>query len=126
MAAQIGYSNLRYQFVPVIALFFILFSVSRDESGKIDFANTPCMGTVIVFKGATSSNLSSRGSNPEEQSLFSLNQTAIFNSHQLVSLNSNNLFSNYAEINFQCIYEREVKYELVTLSNTNRAPPLFI
>jgi hypothetical protein len=120
-------SYLAYLIVPIIALFFILFSVSRDESGKIDFTNAPCMGTVIVFKGATSSNLSSRGSNPEEQSLFSLNQTAIFSgNHQLFGLNTDSLFSSNTDINFLRIYEREVKYELVTLSNTNRAPPLFI
>ena len=74
-----------------------------------------------------SSSLSSRGANPEEQSLFSLNQTAIFNnSNQMIGLNSNNLFSNYAKLNFLRIYEREVKYELITLSNTDRAPPLLI
>ena len=127
MAAHIEYSHLRYLLVPVIALFFILFSVSHDESGKIEFTNTPCMGTIIVLKGMSSSSLSSRRGNPEEQFLFSLNQTAISNnSHQLVGLNSNDLFSYNADINFLRIYEREVKYELVTLSNTNRSPPILI
>lgn len=127
MAAQTKYSNLRYLIVPVIALFFILFSVSHDESGKIEFTNTPCMGTIIVLKGMGSSSLSSRGANPEEQSIFSLNQTAIYNnSNQMVGLNSNDLFSYNADINFLRIYERKVKYELITLSNTDRAPPLFI
>ena len=79
------------------------------------------------MKGMSSSSLSSRDSNPEEQSLFTLNQTAISNnSHQLVGLNSNNLFSYNADINFLRIYEQEVKYELVTLSNTNRSPPFLI
>jgi hypothetical protein len=124
MAAQTGYSNLRYLIVPVIALFFTLFSVSHNESGKIDFANTPCMGTVIVFKGATGSHLSSNGTNPEDQSLFSLNQTAaISGNHQLFGLNSHSLILSNADINFLRIYEREVKYELVTLGNTSRAPP---
>jgi hypothetical protein len=127
MDAGLKFSHPKYLFVPLITIFFILFSVSHDESGKGDFTNTPCMGTVIVLKELTSSNLSSKGGNPEEQSLFSLNQTAIFNdNNQLAGLKSHSLFSFNTDVTFLRIFEREVKYELVTLSSTNRAPPLFI
>jgi len=127
MDADLKFSHPKYLLIPVMTIFFILFSVTHDESVKVEFANTPCMGTVIALKVFTSSNLSSKGSNPEEQSLFSLNQTAIFNdNHQLAGFESHSLFSFKTDISFLRIFERKVKYELVTLSNTNRAPPLFI
>jgi hypothetical protein len=85
------------------------------------------MGTIISFKGAVSSHLSSSGGDPDKQSLFSLNQAAIFSgNHQLAGLSSHVLHSFDTDINFLRIYEREVKYELVTLSSANRAPPSFI
>ena len=124
MAADLKFSYPKYLLIPVIAVFFILFSVSRDDSDSIEFVNVPCSSAVIIAKGFGMSSLSTGPSAPEKQSMFSLSQTAIFSkSSQLVGLNSHNLFSYKADIDFLRIYEERVKYDLIILSNTNRSPP---
>ena len=124
MASDLKLSHPKYLLVPVIAIFFILFSVSRDESGSIEFVNVPCSSAIVIAKGFGTSSLSTGTSAPEKQSMFSLSQTAIFSkSSQLVGLNSHNLFSYKAGIDFLRIHEEEVKYDLIISSNTNRSPP---
>jgi hypothetical protein len=127
MAADPKFSQPKYLLVPVIAIFFILFSVSRDESGNIEFVNVPCSSAIIIAKDFGTSSLSTGTSAPEKQSMFSLGQTAIFSKNsQLPVLNSDNLFSYNAEIDFLRIQEEKIKYDLIISSNTNRSPPLFI
>lgn len=127
MAGNSQNSSLRRLIIPAIALFFILFSVSRNESGSIEFVNVPCSSAIVIAKDFGTSSLSTGTSAPEKQSMFSLGQTAIFSkSSQLVGLNSHNLFSYNAEIDFLRIHEEEVKYDLIISSNTNRSPPLLM
>lgn len=127
MAGNSQNSSLRHLFVPVIAIFFILFSISRDESGNLEFVNVPCSSAVIIAKDFGTSSLSTGTSAPEKQSILSLGQTAIFSKNsQLLGLNSDNLFSHNADIDFLRIYEEEVKYDLIISSNTGRSPPLLI
>lgn len=127
MASDLKFAHPKYLLVPVIAIFFILFSVSRDESANVEFVNVPCSSTVVVAHGFGTSSLSTGPSAPGNQSMLSLGQTAIFSkSSQLVGLNSHNLFSYNADIDFLRIYEREVKYDLVISSNTGRSPPFSI
>lgn len=89
--------------------------------------NVPCSSAIVIAKDFGTSSLSTGTSAPEKQSMFSLGQTAIFSkSSQLVGLNSHNLFSYNAEIDFLRIHEEEVKYDLIISSNTNRSPPLLM
>jgi hypothetical protein len=127
MAAHTRNSPLRYLVIPVLALFFILFSVSREEPGNIEFVNVPCSSTVVIAKDFGASSLSTGTSAPERQSIVSLGQPAnSSNSGQLPGLESLNLFSYDADTDLLRIHEDEVKYDLIISSNTNRAPPLFI
>ncbi|MGH7851758.1 MAG: hypothetical protein ACREOP_15800 [Thermodesulfobacteriota bacterium] len=124
MAADPKFSHPKYLLVPVIAIFFILFSVSRDESGNIEFVNVPCSSAIVIAKDFGTSSLSTGTSAPEKQSILSLGQTAIFSkSSQFPVLNSDNPFSHNANIDFLRIHEEEVKYDLIISSNTNRSPP---
>jgi hypothetical protein len=127
MAAYLKFSRPKYLLVPVIAIFFILFSVSRDESGNIEFVNVPCSSAVIIAKDFGTSSLSTGTSAPEKQSILSLGQTAIFSqSSQLLGLNSDNLFSYNADMDLLRIQEEKIKYDLIISSNTNRSPPLLM
>lgn len=127
MAADPKFSHPKYLLVPVIAIFFILFSVSRDKSGNIEFVNVPCSSAVIIAKDFGTSSLSTGTSAPEKQSILSLGQTAIFSqSSQLLGLNSDNLFSYNADMDLLRIQEEKIKYDLIISSNTNRSPPLLI
>lgn len=124
MAGNSQISFLRRLIIPAIALFFILFSVSRDESGDIEFVNVPCSSAVIIAKDFGTSSLSTGQSAPEKQSILSLGQTAIFGkSSQLPGLNSENLFSHNADMDLLRIHEEEIKYDLIISSNTGRSPP---
>jgi hypothetical protein len=127
MADDIRLSNPKYLLLPVIALLFILFSVSRDDSGSIDFANVPCSSAVIIAKDFGASTLSNGQSVPEKQSINSLTQTAISNSGGHVPcLESRNIFSHDIALGLLRIQEEEVKYDLIISSNTGRSPPLSI
>lgn len=127
MAGNSQNSSLRHLIIPVVAIFFILFSVSRDESGDIEFVNVPCSSAVIIAKDFGTSSLSTGQSAPEKQSIVSLGQTAISSkSSQLLGLISDNLFSHNADMDLLRIHEEEIKYDLIISSNTGRSPPLFI
>lgn len=120
-------SILRYSVLPVIALFFILFSVSQDDSTNFDFVNVPCSSAVIIAKDFGASTLSNGQSAPEKQSINSLTQTAISNSGgQVPCLESRNIFSHDIAPGLLRIQEEEVKYDLIISSNTGRSPPLSI
>jgi hypothetical protein len=124
MAADPKFSHPKYLLVPVIAIFFILFSVSRDAPGDIEFVNVPCSSAVIIAKDFGTSSLSTGQSAPEKQSMFSLGQTAIFSKNsQLAGLNCHDLFSYNTGIDFLRIQEEKIKYDLIISSNTNRSPP---
>jgi hypothetical protein len=124
MAGNSQSSSVRHLIIPAIALFFILFSVSRDESGDIEFVNVPCSSAVIIAKDFGTSSLSTGPSAPEKQSILSLGQTAIFSKNsQVLGLNSDNLFSHNADMDLLRIHEEEIKYDLIISSNTGRSPP---
>jgi hypothetical protein len=127
IAGNTRHTPLRYLFVPAIALFFIIFSFSRDDSGSIEFANVPCSSTVVIAKDFGAASLSAGTRAPERQSIYSFVLTAMFSkSSQLTGINSHNVFSYNGDKDFLRIYEEAVKYDLITLNNTNRSPPLFI
>lgn len=127
MAGSSQISFLRRLFFPVIVIFFILFSVSRDEPVSLEFVNVPCSSAIVITKDFGTSSLSAGTKAPERQSIYSLGQTAIFSkSSQIAGLNSHNGFSYNDDIGFLRIYEREVRYDLVISSSTGRSPPLSI
>jgi hypothetical protein len=120
-------SRAKYLLVPLIAIFFILFSSAGDNSDNLDFVNVPCSSAVIIAKDFGASALSNGQSAPEKQSINSLGQTAISNSGgQVPCLESRNFFSHDISLGLLRIQEEEVKYDLVISSNTGRAPPLSI
>ncbi len=120
-------SPLRYSILPVIALLFVLFTVSRDDSDNIDFVNVPCSSAVVIAGDFGKSSLSSGQSAPERQSVYNLGQTAIFNNGgQVPCLESRNIFSHDIALGLLRIQEEEIKYDLIVSSNTGRSPPLSI
>ena len=120
-------SILRYSVLPVFALLFVLFSVSRDDSDNLDFVNAPCSSAVIIARDFGKSSLSSGQSAPERQSVYNLGQTAISNSGgQIPCLESRNIFSHDIALGLLRIQEEKVKYDLIISSNTGRSPPLSI
>jgi hypothetical protein len=127
MKADPGLLHPKYLLLPVIALFFMLFSVSRDDSTNFEFVNVPCSSAVIIAKDFGASTLSNGQSAPEKQSINTLGQTAISNSGgQVPCFESRNIFSHDIALDLLRIQEEEVKYDLVISSNTGRAPPLSI
>lgn len=71
--------------------------------------------------------LSTGQSAPERQSLFSLGQTAIFNSgSQMPFLESRNIFSSHIASDLIRITKDEINYTLIVSSVTERSPPLSI
>lgn len=127
MSSNRKFSRPAYLLFPLIALFFILFSVSQDDSDNLDFVNVPCSSAVIIAKDFGASTLSNGQSAPDKQSINSLSQTAISNSGgQVPCLESRNIFSHDIALGLLRIQEEKVKYDLVISSNTGRSPPLFI
>ena len=125
MAGEPRLSNLKYLLFPIIALFFIFFSVSRDDSSDFEFVNVPCSSAVIIAKDFGMSSLSNGQSAPERQSAYNLGQTAVSDSgSQIPCLESRNTFSNVVAVGLLRIREDEVKYDLVISGNTGRSPPL--
>jgi hypothetical protein len=125
MKADPGLLHPKYLLLPVIALFFVLFSVSQDDSTNFEFVNVPCSSAVIIAKDFGASTLSNGQSAPEKQSINSLSQTAISNNGgQVPYLESRNIFSHDVALGLLRIQEEEVKYDLVISSNTGRSPPL--
>jgi hypothetical protein len=125
MKADFRVLHPKFLLLPVIALFFILFSVSRDDSGNLDFVNVPCSSAVIIAKDFGKSSLSNGQSTPEKQSVYNLGQAAISNTGgQIPCLESRNIFSHNIALGLLRIHKQEVKYDLIISSNTDRSPPL--
>lgn len=120
-------SILIYSLPPAIALLFVLFSVSRDNSDNLDFVNVPCSSAVIIARDFGKSSLSNGQRAPERHSVYNLGQAAVSDSgSQVPCLESRSIFSHHIALGLLRIHEQEVKYDLIISSNTGRSPPLSI